>query len=471
MKRAARHAWVVLLLLITPLFAAGQDGEEPASILPNEPQVTRLPNGLTVVSIPWDSPGIVAYYTLVRTGSRDEVEPGHSGFAHLFEHMMFRGTERFPEKMYEARIQEFGADNNAYTTQDFTLYTMTAPSSVLAEVVDLEADRFQNLQYSEEQFRTETGAVLGEYNKSASNPFLSMWEALSEMSFRRHTYGHTTLGYLRDIQAMPEKYGYSQRFFRRFYTPDNTTIVVAGDVEHDRLVELVREEYGRWRGRRDQPRIAREPEPTAGERRHIDWGGTSPPRMVLGWRTPAFDGNHRTGARRDAAMRDTAALQVVHGLAFHESSPLYQRLVVEQQKLLELGSWGGEFSRDPHLFVASAVLKPGEAFDPIIDAIQAELGRIASGEVDAARIEDVKSHVRYSMLMGLETPDDVAELVATFLALGGGVETLDQYTRALAAVTPEDVQRVARQYLVPERRFVVTLAPGAATAQAGGEEQ
>jgi zinc protease len=348
---------------------------------------------------------------------------------------------------------------------------MTAPSSVLADVVDLEADRFQNLQYSEEQFRTETGAVLGEYNKSASNPFVRMWEALSEMSFGRHTYGHTTLGYLRDIQAMPEKYEYSRRFFRRFYTPDNTTIVVAGDVEHDRLVELVREKYGRWRGRRDRPRVAREPEPTAGERRHIDWEGTSPPRMVIGWRTPAFDGGHRTGARRDAAMRDTAALQVVHGLAFHESSPLYQRLVVEQQKLLELSSWTGEFSRDPHLFVASAILKPGEELDPIIDAIQVELGRVAAGEVDASRVEDVKSHMRYSMLMGLETPDDVAELVATFLALGGDVDTINRYVQALAAVTPEDVARVARQYLVPERRFVVTLAPEAATAQIGGGDR
>src|SRR6478752_9480558 len=95
------------------------------------PEVTRLDNGLTVVTVPWSSPGIVAYYTLVRVGARDEVEKGHSGFAHLFEHMMFRGTERFPEKVYEERIQDLGADNNAYTTQDFTLYTITGPSSAL----------------------------------------------------------------------------------------------------------------------------------------------------------------------------------------------------------------------------------------------------------------------------------------------------------------------------------------------------
>ena len=228
------------------------------------PTTERLRNGLTVVSVPWNTPGIVAYFTLVRVGSRDEVEPGHSGFAHLFEHMMFRGTERVPGDVYEQRIQSFGADNNAYTTRDYTLYTVTAPASTLPDLVELEAERFQRLSYSEDVFRTETGAVQGEYAKGASNPFLPMWEALSELAYTRHTYGHTTLGYLRDICAMPEMYNYSRRFFRRFYTPDNTTIIAVGDVEHTALRRLVNQHYGRWRGRRANPRVPVEPEPAAG---------------------------------------------------------------------------------------------------------------------------------------------------------------------------------------------------------------
>lgn len=116
------------------------------SVLPHAPTVERLPNGLTVMSVPWDTPGIVAYYTVMRVGSRDEVEPGHSGFAHLFEHMMFRGTERFPEDVYERTIQSFGADNNAYTSNDYTCYHVTAPSSALARIVELEADRFPRLE-------------------------------------------------------------------------------------------------------------------------------------------------------------------------------------------------------------------------------------------------------------------------------------------------------------------------------------
>jgi zinc protease len=439
----------------------GPEASTPSGVFARPPRVERLPNGLTVISVPWDSPGIVAYYTLVRVGSRDEVEPGHSGFAHLFEHMMFRGTERFPQDRYEETIQSFGADNNAYTTQDFTLYTVTAPSSALARVVELEADRFQHLRYDEDTFRTETGAVRGEYDTSASNPLLKMWEALSELSFGRHTYGHTTLGYLRDIDAMPGMFAYSQSFFRRFYTPDDTTVIVAGDVEHAALMALVRERYGAWRGRRDQPRVPAEPEPSVGATRHIEWPAEASPRIVLGYRTPAFV-RGRSERERRAALRESAALQVVHGLAFGESSPLYQRLVVQERRLLELESWSGEFSRDPHLFVAMATLAEGQSFEAILGAIQGELARFGAGGAEPARVEAVKSHLRYGLLGELDTPTAVADLVARTLAVGDDLASLDQYLAELAAVTPEDVARVAQQYLTEARRFVVTLAPAPA---------
>lgn len=421
------------------------------------PRVDRLPNGLTVVSIPWDSPGIVAYYTLVRVGSRDEVEPGHSGYAHLFEHMMFRGTARFPSDAYEAFLQSFGADNNAFTTNDYTLYTLTAPSSVLDRIVDVEADRFQHLSYDENAYRTESGAVRGEYDTRVSDPLERMWETLSEMSFSRHTYGHTTMGYLRDIDRMPEEYVYSQRFLGRFYTPDNCTILAVGDVDHARLMQLVRQHYGSWRGRRDQPAIPVEPEPTAGARRHIDWAAEAAPRIVLGYRVPAFMSG-RTAREQEASLRTTAALQVVHGLAFSEPSPLYQRMVVTERTLLELGSWADEFSRDPHLFVVFATLAEGQTFDPALAAIAEELARIGRGETAPERIEAVKSHIRYSTLMDLDTPSDVAELAARMIAVGGNIEAVERYLAAVAALTPADVARVAREYLTEQRRFVVTLA-------------
>jgi zinc protease len=422
-----------------------------AQVLPHPPEVERLPNGLTVVFVPYDSPGITAYFTLVRTGSRDEVQPGRSGFAHLFEHMMFRGTRTMSGHDYELRMQRLGADNNAYTTEDYTLYTVTLPATSVDDFIAVEADRFQHLSYAEQAFQTETRAVLGEYNKSAANPVSQMWESLAELTFTRHTYGHTTIGYLRDMRAMPGLYTFSQQFFRQFYTPDNCTVIVAGDFDRARVLSRVREAYGPWRGRRANPAVPPEPAQTAPRRRDLAWEGTSPRRMLLGYRVPAFS----------LESRDNAALEVLHALAFSASSDLYQRLVVQRPRLLALQSWAGELHRDPTLFLVEATLAPGATFDEVEGAITEELARIGRGEAEASRIADVVSNLRYAMPMDVQRPADAAQLVARYMALTGAPDTYERYHALVAAVTPDDVARVARSFLTPARRSLVTLSPAA----------
>src|SRR6266404_4898585 len=180
--RAPRRTRMMLPLLAALAAAAAPaaPAADTARAFPFPVEVHSLPNGLRVVFIQYDAPGLVAYYTLMRVGSRTEVEKGRSGYAHFIEY---------------------------------------------------EADRFQNLYYDEPAFRTEAGAILGEYTKSASNPEQKMFEKLVETAFTRHTYGHTVIGYLKDIQNMPSGFEYSRQFFRRYYTPDNTTIFVAGDFD------------------------------------------------------------------------------------------------------------------------------------------------------------------------------------------------------------------------------------------------
>ena len=167
----------------------------------------------------------------MRTGSRDEYEPGRSGFAHFFEHMMFRGTERYPSELYQKKLAEMGANANAYTTDDHTAYHISMTAEDLEQVLDLESDRFQNLSYPEVAFQTEAGAVYGEYRKSRTDPMFTLYESLMATAFEQHTYGHTTLGYERDIAAMPTLYEYSRNFFRRYYRPENTVLFIAGDVD------------------------------------------------------------------------------------------------------------------------------------------------------------------------------------------------------------------------------------------------
>jgi len=430
---------------------AGDAAAAAAAVLPQPPRVERLANGLTVVLVPWDSPGIVAYQTTVRVGSRDEVEEGHTGFAHLFEHMMFRGTAKYPKDVYEREIQVMGADNNAFTWFDLTNYYLLAPTSALPKVIDIESDRFQRLEYSEADYRTETGAVQGEYNKNASSPGQIMEEKLLETVFREHTYGHSTMGYLVDIRKMPGYYEYSRAFLKRYYTPDNCIVTIVGDFDAAEVLRLMKDAYGGWSGTRDTPEIPAEPPQQEPRQVHVDWSSPTAPRMTIAYRIPSFS----------LADRTTAAIDVLRELVFGSSSPLYQRLVIEEKKALALsvpaGLWAPP-SRDPFLLTVDVVLQPGTRFEEIEAAVTDDLARIARGEVDARRVADVRSHLRYAFVTGLESPQDVALAFAMLLAGTGDPGAIEAYPARLAEVTPEDVQRVADEWLVPEHRTIVTLA-------------
>ena len=181
-----------------------------APVFPYPYQQQVLTNGLKVIVVPMESPGQVAYYSVVRTGSRDEVEEGKSGFAHFFEHMMFRGTKKFPSAVYEGIVTRIGASANAYTSDDLTAYHLKFGSEDLERVMEIESDRFQNLSYSESAFQTEAGAVYGEYRKSITSPFAWLREKMMDLAYDVHTYKHTTIGFERDIKIMPQQFEYSR---------------------------------------------------------------------------------------------------------------------------------------------------------------------------------------------------------------------------------------------------------------------
>ena len=158
-------------LILLPLAAAVWAAQPSGKTFPYAYTQEDLPNGLRVVTIPTDFPNIVSLFIVVQTGSRNEVEPGHTGFAHLFEHVMFRGTAKFPPEKYEQVLQKAGAASNAFTSDDLTAYHTTFSKEDLETMLMMEADRFQNLKYPENVFRTESLAVLGEYNKNSAEPY------------------------------------------------------------------------------------------------------------------------------------------------------------------------------------------------------------------------------------------------------------------------------------------------------------
>lgn len=436
---------VATLVTALGLLWAGPAAADRA--LPFTPAIDRLDNGLTVVTVKTSTPGIVAYYTVVRTGSRDEVEQGRSGYAHFFEHMMFRGTEATSPEQYNAVVQALGADGNAYTTDDYTAYYLVTPKRGLEAVIGLEADRFQHLKYAEEAFRTEAGAVLGEYNNSASDPREKMWEAGAALAFKAHTYGHTVIGYKADIEAMPDGFAYARDFFRRHYTPDNSTVLVIGDVDHAEVMRLVRAAYGAWTGKADAVEVPVEPPQTARRAQHIDWPSPSPPLVSVGWRVPGLS----------AATVDSAAIDVLLELAVGETSPLYKRLVLDEQRVEKLTHGADWKRRDPWILSVDAVLRDATERDAIVAAIQGELDRAARGEIDADRLAAIRSNLRYARLMALDTPGDVGGYLAEIIGLSGDVEDAERMLEGYAQVTAADVARVAKAHFAAPQQIEISL--------------
>jgi len=406
-----------------------------------------LPNGLRLVTIPTDSPNLVSIYIVVQTGSRNEVEPGKSGFAHLFEHMMFRGTEKYPPEKYNQILQRAGAASNAFTSDDLTAFYTTFSKEDLAEILAMEADRFQTLKYTPEYFKTETGAVLGEFNKNSSDPEEKLDEVLHDTAFDRHTYKHTTMGFLKDVQDMPNQYDYSLKFFDRYYRPEYTTIVVAGDVDAKQVRALVDKSWGNWKRGSYHPDIPVEPAQQGPRENNIDWPSPTLPLIEIAFHGPAYSDTDK----------DWAALDALATLAFGRNSDLHEKLVVREQKVDRLI---GDMSQsvDPNLFAIEARVKKPEDVSYVRTQILDTIKRFQDELVPGEKLSAVQSRERYGFTMQLDNTQSVAAAVARYIALRRTPDTIDKLYSIYSQLTPEDIRAAARKYLTENNRTIVTLS-------------
>jgi zinc protease len=445
---------LLALLSLAPMAHAAQQGD----IFPFQVHETRLDNGLQVLTIPYESPGTIGFYLVVRTGSRDEVEAGHSGFAHFFEHMMFRGTERFSQDEYTEVLKRLGANSNASTSDDVTIYQLIGPARELETMMDVESDRFKNLKYSEDDFRTEALAVLGEYNKNVSTQFLPMWQKMRDLAFQKHTYKHTTIGFIDDIKAMPTYYDYSLKFFQRFYRPENVTLLVVGDAQPQRVTELARKYFGDWKKGYQAPAVQPEPPQTKAQRAHLDWPNPTRPYLMMGHHAPAFS----------TKEMDSAAMDLIDQLLFSETAPLYRELVVEKQWVDFIGSVNYDH-RDPYLFTMYAQVKSEDLLPQVEEAYKRHIRQLQEQPVDAQRLERTKSYLRYGFAQTLDTPSAIADVVARIIGTTGDYRSINERFAQYQKVTPADIQRAAKRIFQPQAETVVTLsskAPAEAPAAA-----
>lgn len=445
MKKFKVLLLAIICMLQTTL--AGVDANKaPKKILPYPILQHKMANGLNVVTVPYDSPGLAAFYIVVRVGSRDEIEEGKTGFAHFFEHMMFRGTEKYSKEQYSDALKATGASANANTWLDRTVYHMTGNAQKLEKMFELEADRFMNLKYSIQDFKTEAGAVKGEYTKNSANPHSQMNEKMNDVAFTSHTYKHTTMGFLKDIVDMPNQYEYSLEFFKRFYRPEYSTIIVVGDVTAEKVNKLAEQYFGTWKKGDYVSPIPPEPKQNETRYAHIQ-KANFPPVVALNYKAPAYT----------EKSIETVALDLFITMLFSEKSALYTKLVVTEQKARSVdGSFF--FTRDPYLASIEASLVDSKDMQYVRDEISKAIEVAKVTPFSEKEIVDAKSRLRYGFAMGMDSPSQIASSLSFYTWVSGNPESVNINYEMYDKVTATDMMEAAKKYLIPSGLTISTIS-------------
>lgn len=445
-------------------------------LFPYPVQKETLANGLDVIIIEMpEFKDVLSYNTLVLAGARNEVERGKTGLAHLFEHILFRHKYHGKVNGYDEAINNMGAFNNAWTWFDVTFYhpltftfnleskTLGAGASTepLPGILDLESERFVSLAFDEKIFKTETGAVLGEYRRIATDPGLKMEEKLLELAYPAHSYGHTTIGYYQDVLDMPNHYDAAVKFYQTYYRPNNCVLVIAGDVKTGEMLPKIRQYYASWQSS-PIPNVTVEDPPQKEERRdHISWESDVPPRVSVAYKAPGYQ----------TASMETAVGQILPELLVSESAPLFKKLRYEKKTASEFFFDGGASTYegfDPRLVVATARLykeRYGEHGKPYMEEVILDI--IAgfddlknfSSMPDAAKIlETVKSKYKYDFLAGLNSPGTVALTLAWYYRFERDPNVLDKLVASVDRLQPTDIDAFAKKFFVSNNRIIVTMS-------------
>jgi len=442
---------LVAALAVANASAAGIHSQAPPQSEPitRPPKLdyttTTLANGLRVILHEDHSTPIVHLELWYHVGSKDE-RPGRTGFAHLFEHMMFKGSKNVEPDQHPSWLTSIGGQANATTNEDTTIYWETVPSQYLPLVLWLEADRMASLRVDEAIFRNEREVVKEERRMGVDNPpFGRLSEIIYEQIFTTHPYRFQTIGSMKDLEAASIED--VRDFYRTYYVPNNATLVLAGDFDSAEAMALVEQYLGRVPRGRDVPRdIPVEPVQTEERRARVE--ETWPlPAVVVAHRVPA-DGHP------DAYPMHIAAKILSDG----QSSRIYKRLVYEDQ--VAMAAFGdAKIIEHPNLFTAVAVLQPGRPAAAATASLIAELERIRTEPVTAAELDRAKRQFARDYILGRDTVQQKAGVLAHAAVIHDDLGTADGEFELFMNVTAADVQRVARTYFAPGTRNVITVMP------------
>ncbi len=441
-------AWGALAALLGPPAAAAQ--ATALKVTPPKVEVTehRLDNGLRLLMHEDHSVPIVTVQVWYHVGSKNE-RPGRSGFAHLFEHLMFKGSRNVGMEEHKDYILSVGGSYNATTDFDRTLYYQTIPSNYLERILWMEADRMESLNVSEANFLSEREVVKEERRLRIDDPpFGRMFETVFAKTFSTHPYRILPIGSMVDLNAA--KIEDVQEFYKIYYVPSNATIVLAGDFDPKQAVKWVDQHFGDIPKGNPVPRDVPQEKPQTAESRAVVHDAKAPlPAVILSYHVPP-DGHP-----------DTYALQVTGNiLSSGQSSRLYRKMVYDKQMAIQ-ASGQAMTLEDPGAFFFFAMLQGGRKPEEAEQSLLEEVERLKSEPVSETELVKAKNTFISDMVFGRQTVMEKASAIGHAAVIQKDLSLLNRELAEYQKVTAADIQRVAKKYFNPENRTVLYMLPEA----------
>lgn len=409
-----------------------------------------LSNGLTVLVVEDHAAPVVAYHVWFRVGSRHESQ-GKTGLAHLFEHLMFNEVEGLPAGEFDRKMEEAGAESNASTWLDWTQYNEAIPKNQLGLVIKLEALRMSRLVLREPQVDSEKEVVANERRYRVEDDVEgAVNELLWKTAFQTHAYHWPTIGWMSDIEGftVDDCVG----FYRTFYSPNNATVVVVGDVSEQQLLAKLSAEYGTIPPA-ELPLEDVRPEPPQVEERRVEvTQPTTTQKLVIGYKSPGI------------GDFDHPALSLLSEVLFGgRASRVYKRLIRDLELCSEVRAFLGPF-RDPGLFEVFASARGEHTAEEILQVIDEEVAKVREAPPSAEEIDRARARLELGLVAGLETADGKASTIGFYETVLGEPGAAFTRLEGMARISASDLLRVARRYLVETGRSVILVRPELAAA-------
>lgn len=421
-----------------------------------------LANGMKVIVREDHRAPVAVHMVWYRVGSMDESN-GTTGVAHVLEHMMFKGTRKFPEGSLSKTVARLGGKDNAFTNTDYTAYFQQIPKDHLEKMMEMEADRMRNLQFKASDFSKEIRVVMEERRwRTDDQPEGRLDEALRASAFVAHPYHWPIIGWMNDLQNMTVDD--ARHWYERWYAPNNATLVVVGDVDAQAVRTMAEKHFGRLKPKKIIPVKPQEEPEQHGIRRVAVSAPAENPMVVLAYKVPAL---------RDVEKdQDVYALDVLSSiLDGYDNARLPAALVRQEKVALAVGASYSALSRGPALFVLQGVPSNGVSVDDLEKRLRSEIARIAEEGISEAELQRVKMQLVSSQIYKRDSMFGQAMEIGVFEMTGVGHRQIDRTIEKLKAVTPQQVQQVAKKYFSDDGLTVATLIPEALPKQAAHEGQ